>query len=151
MRTITRNGKIRQQFLNGTATASAMTRDGLLENYAIEIPGGAHLVINTSTAPIIYNKGGSILRQIEGYIGPDAFQKGLRRYLNTHAYQCADSRHLWEAFEAAAERPVNREMKSWVEQPGFPVITAGREGELVLTQKRFTYLPNDSGQSWLAP
>ena len=143
--------EIWQQFLNGT-TASAMTRDGLLENYAIEIPGGAHLVINTSTAPIIYNKGGSILRQIEGYIGPDAFQKGLRRYLNTHAYQCADSRHLWEAFEAAAERPVNAMMKNWVEQPGFPVITAGREGaSLVLTQKRFTYLPNDSGQSWLVP
>ena len=143
--------EIWQQFLNGT-TASAMTRDGLLENYAIEIPGGAHLVINTSTAPIIYNKGGSILRQIEGYIGPDAFQKGLRRYLNTHAYQCADSRHLWEAFEAASERPVNAMMKSWVEQPGFPVITAGRErGSLVLTQKRFTYLPNDSAQSWLVP
>ncbi|TFG41661.1 MAG: M1 family peptidase [Syntrophobacterales bacterium] len=143
--------EIWQQFLNGT-TASAMTRDGLLENYAIEIPGGAHLVINTSTAPIIYNKGGSILRQIEGYIGPDAFQKGLRRYLNTHAYQCADSRHLWDAFEAAAERPVNAMMKSWVEQPGFPVITATREGgRLVLTQKRFTYLPNDSGQSWLVP
>ena len=53
-----------------------MTRDGLLENYAIEIPGGAHLVINTSTAPIIYNKGGSILRQIQGYIGPDIFKKG---------------------------------------------------------------------------
>ena len=143
--------EIWQQFLNGT-TASAMTRDGLLENYAIEIPGGAHLVINTSTAPIIYNKGGSILRQIEGYIGPGTFQKGLRRYLNTHAYQCADSRHLWEAFEAASERPVNAMMKSWVEQPGFPVITAGREGDsLVLTQKRFTYLPNDSAQSWLVP
>jgi tricorn protease interacting factor F2/3 len=143
--------EIWQQFLNGT-TASAMTRDGLLENYAIEIPGGAHLVINTSTAPIIYNKGGSILRQIEGYIGPDTFQKGLQHYLNTHAYQCADSRHLWDAFEAASERPVNAMMKSWVEQPGFPVITAGREGgRLVLTQKRFTYLPNDSGQSWLTP
>jgi aminopeptidase N len=143
--------EIWQQFLNGT-TASAMTRDGLLENYAIEIPGGAHLVINTSTAPIIYNKGGSILRQIEGYIGPDAFQKGLRRYLNTHAYQCAASRQLWDAFEAASERPVNAMMKNWVEQPGFPVITAGRAGgSLVLTQKRFTYLPNDSGQSWLVP
>jgi aminopeptidase N len=143
--------EIWQQFLNGT-TASAMTRDGLLENYAIEIPGGAHLVINTSTAPIIYNKGGSILRQIEGYIGPDAFQKGLRRYLNTHAYQCAASRHLWEAFEAASERPVNAMMRSWVEQPGFPVITAARERDrLVLSQKRFTYLPNDSDQSWLVP
>ena len=53
------------QFLHGT-TATAMNRDALLENVAIEIPGGEHLVINTSTAPIIYNKGGSILQTGRG-------------------------------------------------------------------------------------
>ena len=43
-------------------------------------------------------------------------------------------------------------VKNWVEQPGFPMITAAREGDtLVLSQRRFTYLPNDSGQSWLIP
>jgi tricorn protease interacting factor F2/3 len=139
------------QFMNGTA-ASAMTRDGLLENYAIEIPGGEHLVINTSTAPIIYSKGASILRQIEGYIGPENFQKGLRRYLKTHAYGCAESRHLWEAFEAVSDRPVNALMQSWIGQPGFPLVRARREaGTLVLTQHRFTYLPNDAAQNWLIP
>jgi tricorn protease interacting factor F2/3 len=140
-----------QQFLQGT-TATAMQRDGLLENVAIEIPGGEHLVINTSTAPIIYNKGGSILRQVEGFIGSDLFQKGLRHYLQTHAYQCAESRHLWEAFEAVSDRPVTAMMKSWVEQPGFPLITVDREKDtLVLSQRRFTYLPNDSVQRWLIP
>jgi tricorn protease interacting factor F2/3 len=139
------------QFLNGT-TAGGMTRDALLENFPIEIPGGEHLVINTSTAPIIYNKGGSILRQIEGYIGPENFQHGLQRYLKTHAYGCADSRHLWEAFEAVSEKPVNAMMQSWIEQPGFPVVTARREGQtLILNQRRFTYLPNDSDQQWLIP
>ncbi len=140
-----------QQFLHGT-TATAMHRDALLENVAIEIPGGEHLVINTSTAPIIYNKGASILRQVEGYIGPAYFRKGLQQYLRTHAYQSAESRHLWEAFETASERPVTALMKNWVEQPGFPLVTVDRDKDaLVLSQRRFTYLPNDSGQKWLIP
>jgi len=140
-----------QQFLQGT-TAAAMNRDALIENVAIEIPGGEHLVINTSTAPIIYNKGASILRQVEGYIGSAHFQKGLQHYLQTHVYQSAESRHLWEAFEAVSDRPVTALMKNWVEQPGFPLITAAREHDtLVLSQRRFTYLPNDSGQKWLIP
>ncbi len=140
-----------QQFLHGT-TSTAMNRDALLENVAIEIPGGEHLVINTSTAPIIYNKGGSILRQVEGYIGPANFQQGLQHYLRTHAYQSAESHHLWEAFEAVSDRPVNALMKSWVEQPGFPLVTATRQADtLVLSQRRFTYLANDSDQQWLIP
>jgi len=139
------------QFLHGT-TATALQRDALLENVAIEIPGGEHLVINTSTAPIIYNKGGSILRQVEGYIGPEYFQQGLRHYLQTHAYRSAESRHLWEAFEAASDRPVTAMMKNWVEQPGFPLVTAARQNDtLLLSQRRFTYLPNDSCQTWLIP
>jgi tricorn protease interacting factor F2/3 len=140
-----------QQFLQST-TATAMNRDALLENVAIEIPGGEHLVINTSTAPIIYNKGGSILRQVEGYIGPAYFRKGLQHYLQTHAYQSAESRHLWEAFEAVSDRPVTALMRNWVEQPGLPLVTVAREPDaLVLSQRRFTYLPNDFGQTWLIP
>jgi tricorn protease interacting factor F2/3 len=139
------------QFMSGTS-ASAMSRDGLFENFAIEIPGGEHLVINTSTAPIIYSKGASILRQIEGYIGADNFQKGLQRYLKAHEYGSADSRHLWEAFEAVSDRPVNAMMQSWIGQPGFPIIQVRRDGRaLVLTQRRFTYLENASDQSWLIP
>jgi aminopeptidase N len=140
-----------EQFLQGT-TATAMNRDALHENVAIEIPGGEHLVINTSTAPIIYNKGGSLLRQVEGYIGADNFQNGLRHYLKTHAYRNAESHHLWEAFEAVSDCPVTAMVKNWVEQPGFPLISASRQGDtLALSQKRFTYLPNESNQTWLIP
>jgi tricorn protease interacting factor F2/3 len=143
--------EIWQQFSNGT-TGSAMARDGLIENFPIEIPGGEHLVINTSTAPIIYNKGGSILRQIEDAIGPESFQRGLQRYLTAHAYGCAESRQLWEAFEAVSDQPVSAIMQSWIEQAGLPVITAARDGgTLVLSQKRFTYLPHESAQRWMVP
>ncbi|MBT8373012.1 MAG: M1 family metallopeptidase [Deltaproteobacteria bacterium] len=140
-----------QQFLNGQ-TGSALARDALHETFAIEIPGGEHVVINASTAPIIYNKGGSILRQIQGYIGDDSFRKGLQHYLKTYEYGCAASQDLWQSFEAVSQQSINAMMKSWIEQPGFPVITAKQQDRrLVLTQKRFTYLPNDSNQKWQVP
>ncbi len=133
-------------------THTALHRDSLLNTIPIEIPGGEHVVINTATAPIIYNKGGSVLRQVKEYIGDDAFKEGLRQYLNKYAYACASSHHLWESFEEVSEKPVTEMMKSWVEQKGYPMVTVKKEGdELVFTQKRFTYLLNDSKQKWLLP
>jgi tricorn protease interacting factor F2/3 len=140
-----------QQFLWGS-TGSAMARDALLENFAIEIPGGEHVVINVSTAPIIYSKGGSILRQVEGYIGSDNFQKGLQDYLKTYEYDNAASHNLWDAFEKVSEQPIGAMMKSWIEQPGFPLITVKKQGnKLQLAQQRFSYLPADSDQTWQVP
>jgi len=140
-----------QQFLRGQ-TGTAMVRDALHETFAIEIPGGEHVVINASTAPIIYNKGGSILRQIQGYIGDDNFKTGLQHYLKTYEYGCASSHHLWESFETVSHQPISEMMKNWIEQAGFPMITVNRRGnQLVLTQQRFTYLPNNSDQKWLVP
>jgi len=133
-------------------TDAALRRDGLRETFPIEIPGGEHLVINTSTAPIIYSKGGSILRQIHGFIGEAAFQRGLRRYLRRHAYGCAGSLQFWEAFEAVSDEPVSDIMRAWVEQPGHPLVRVRREGaELILTQERFSYLPGDGGGCWPIP
>ncbi len=140
-----------QQFLY-SQTGSALTRDALHETFAIEIPGGEHVVINASTAPIIYNKGGSILRQIQGYIGDDNFKKGLQHYLKTYEYGCAASQDLWQSFEAVTRQPISELMKSWIEQPGYPQITVRRQdNRLILNQKRFTYLPGESDQKWLVP
>ena len=140
-----------QQFLWGS-TGSAMARDALLENFAIEIPGGEHVVINVSTAPIIYSKGGSILRQVEGYIGAENFQKGLQNYLKTYEYDTAASEDLWDSFEKVSEQPIGNMMKSWIEQPGFPMISVEKKGnKLRLTQQRFSYLAADSEQNWQVP
>lgn len=139
------------QFIAGGIT-DAMNRDAMHDTTPIEIAGGEHIVINSSTAPIIYSKGGAVLRQIEGYLGRDLFQRGLRRYLDTFAYQCASSNHLWETFEQATEKPVSHIMESWVSQPGFPIVDARRDGNrLILSQNRFAYLPKDFEQIWPIP
>jgi len=140
-----------EQFLQGQ-TQVALDRDALQETFSIEIPGGDHVVINASTAPIIYNKGGSILRQVESYVGKEAFRRGLGLYLRKYQYRCASSRDLWEALEEASAKPVSTMMSNWIGQPGFPMVTVEREGaNLRLTQQRFTYLNAPSDQVWLIP
>jgi len=43
-------------------------------------------------------------------------------------------------------------MKSWIEQPGHPLVEVARDvDKLVLTQRRFIYLPNESDQAWVTP
>ena len=140
-----------EQFLQGQ-TQVALDRDALRETFSIEIPGGDHVVINASTAPIIYNKGGSVLRQVEGYVGNKAFREGLGLYLRKYQYRCASSRDLWDALEEVSSKPVSKMMSNWIGQPGFPMVSAEREGgSLRLTQRRFTYLDTPSDQEWLIP
>ena len=143
--------EIWHQFIR-SQTETAQNRDALHETFAIEMPGGAQVAITTSTAPIIYSKGGSILRQLEAWIGADHFKAGLRRYLTDFAYGSAASHHLWESLSTSSGMPVAELMRSWVTQPGFPMITAERKNNtLTLSQQRFTYLPNDAAQTWIVP
>jgi aminopeptidase N len=139
------------QFLHNQ-TNVALIRDALHETFPIELPGGEHAVINASTAPIIYNKGASILRHLAGYLGEDSFKEGLRHYLREYEYSCAASRNLWKTFEKTSEKPVVSMMKSWVEQAGFPLIEVTRQAEkLHISQQRFTYLANEFDQQWVVP
>ena len=139
------------QFIR-SQTETALARDALNETIAIEMPGDSPVAINTSTAPIIYSKGGSVLRQLEAWIGPDHFKSGLRRYLADFAYDCAASHHLWESLATASGMPVVEMMRNWVAQPGFPLITVRRKGNrLTLEQRRFTYLPKENDQTWMVP
>ncbi|MDL2268469.1 M1 family metallopeptidase [Desulfosarcina sp. OttesenSCG-928-G17] len=133
-------------------TESAMSRDALHETIPIEMPGDALVAITTSTAPIIYNKGGSVLRQLEAWIGPDPFKAGLRRYLSDYAYGCAASHHLWEILAQTSGIPVDRFMENWITQPGFPLVTVRRNGDtLFFDQRRFTFLPGDTREMWMIP
>ena len=143
--------RVWEQFIH-SQTQSALARDSLIENFSIEIPSGEHVVINTSTAPLIYNKGGSILRQIEGFMGSDLFRKGIQIYLNAHAYHSAASHHLWEAFDSVSNLPVTELMQSWIEQAGHPVVEVRRQGRtLKFRQQRYTCLPHQEDQIWKIP
>ncbi len=132
-------------------TAAALSRDSLEENFAIELEEEAR--ITASTAPIIYNKGGSILRMATAYLG-DQVKAALKDYFEWHAFSTAESSDLWEAFgRAAQDELIAKMMITWVKQPGHPLIDVKQENNtLVFSQERFTFL-NDRKheEEWIIP
>src|SRR2546422_11541368 len=86
---------------------------------------------------------------------------GVRAYLTQHACANADTGDLWAALGKASRQPIPDVMDGWIFTPGYPLVSARVEGrELVLSQQRFTYLPDppegtepsgEPGQRWRVP
>jgi puromycin-sensitive aminopeptidase len=102
---------------------------------------------------LTYQKGGALLRMLEQYLGAERFREGVSHYLRTHAYANTETSDLWDAIEDTSGEPVRRIMDSWIWQPGYPLVTARAVGhELVLTQRRFSFDPDDASTSrWAIP
>ena len=118
----------------------AMDIDSLTTTRAIEYP-----VISPSDADgmfdlITYEKGGSILRMLEQFLGEDIFREGVSRYLTIHSFSNTETDDLWNSLEEVSKLPVKRMMDTWIFQPGHPVISYNLNGEkLSLNQKIFIY------------
>jgi puromycin-sensitive aminopeptidase len=136
------------------ARAAALSVDGLLSSRPIEYPVYAPNDADAMFDILTYEKGASVLRMLEQYIGPTVFRDGVRQYLRTHAYANADTKDLWAALGAVARQPVPELMNGWIFQPGFPLVTAEiHDQELRLSQQQFTYLTQEPKpeQLWQIP
>lgn len=131
---------------------SGLARDSLVETMSVELPGDVEASINSASAPIIYDKGASILRMLVGYLGEDKFKKGIQYFLNKYKFSCATSQEYWKAFEKATGEPINEFAECWVYQAGYPILEVKKKGnELFFTQQTFTFIPHRSDKSWLIP
>jgi puromycin-sensitive aminopeptidase len=137
----------------GVSRAAAFSVDGLHSTRPIEYPVQAPKDADAMFDVLTYEKGASVLRMLEQHIGPAVFRDGVRDYLRAHAYGNADTNDLWISLGKIAKQPVPELMDGWIFQPGYPLITAeiNPSGRLVLSQQRFTYLPNPSPGTWQIP
>src|SRR5690606_32077123 len=71
---------------------------------------------------ITYQKGGAVIRMLEGYVGADAWREGVRNYMKTHAYGNTVSDDLWRAVQASAGKPILDIAHDFTLQPGVPLI-----------------------------
>src|SRR5919197_65883 len=127
----------------GVSRASALLVDGLHSSRPIEFPVEAPHDADAMFDVLTYEKGASVLRMLEQYLGAEVFRDGVRRYLCDHAYANAETGDLWTALGYASREDVPALMNGWIFQPGYPLITArlgDDEATLILTQERFTYL-----------
>ncbi len=141
----------------------ALALDGLHMTRPIEYSVQTPDEVDSMFDPLTYEKGGSLLRMLEQYLGMERFREGVRGYLARHRLGNTETTDLWDAIEdAAVGEPIRALMDSWIRQGGHPLVTARAEGpEVLLTQEPFSYLPvadrpvgsepSAIGSSWLVP
>jgi aminopeptidase N len=112
----------------------------------VQTPSEIDAIFDTIT----YEKGASVVRMVESYVGADTFRRGVNAYLSAHAYGNATSEDFWKAIAATSGKPVERILPTFVNQPGFPLIEVslactGSQASVALRQQRFTL--EGSGES----
>jgi puromycin-sensitive aminopeptidase len=101
---------------------------------------------------LTYQKGGSVVRMLEQYLGEEAFRTGVKLYLERYRFGNTETTDLWDALEEATGRPARRIMDSWIFQPGFPLVRATIDGRRVtFAQRRFTYGDAAEPAVWSIP
>jgi puromycin-sensitive aminopeptidase len=121
--------------------AAAMQVDGLKSTRPIEFPVERPEEAAGMFDVLTYEKGASVLRMLEQYLGNDSFRDGIRLYLRRHAYANAETTDLWDALEESTHQPARALMDSWIFQAGYPLLSVEKDGRgLVLSQRLFRYL-----------
>lgn len=107
---------------------------------------------------ITYQKGSAVISMLEGYVGPDAWRTGVRRYIKAHAYGNTVSDDLWREIEKAAGKPITAIAHDYTLQPGVPLIHVGEpvceagKTTLQLTQSEFSKdQPDKQPLKWRVP
>ncbi len=110
---------------------------------------------------ITYEKGGAVLRMLEGFLGADKFRDGIRLYMRRHRESNATADDLWGALAEASGQPIVDMANGWIRQTGYPVIDLSLEGDgrtVRLKQRRFfaepgaeARVPGAANTRWLVP
>uniref|UniRef100_A0ACD5UYG8 Uncharacterized protein n=1 Tax=Avena sativa TaxID=4498 RepID=A0ACD5UYG8_AVESA len=137
-------------FIEGTI--STLRSDSLAGSHPIEVEIHHISEIDGIFDDIIYNKGGTILRMLQSYLGTERFQKALAAYIKKYAYSNANTEDLWAVLEAETGEPLKDYMSAWTKKPGYPVINVKREGKGIhLEQDPFSLDGSSRSGLWDVP
>jgi puromycin-sensitive aminopeptidase len=142
----------------GLSRSAAFDTDALASTRPIEYPVVSPADADGMFDVLTYEKGASVVRMLEQYLGAERFRAGIRRYMARHQYGNTETSDLWDALEAETGEPVRRIAESWIFQGGFPEVTVepGGDGRVTLGQERFRFgLDGDGttnvGERWAVP
>lgn len=121
--------------------SSGMFADSILSTHAIS--SGIKSVEEAFEVfdQISYEKGASVLRMTENFIGKEKFRKGVSLYLKNFAHSNATRKDFWEMLSRVSGITyLDKLIETWVTKSGHPVILASRNNtEITLLQQRFTF------------
>jgi puromycin-sensitive aminopeptidase len=133
--------------------SAAFEVDSLASTRSVEYPVEAPADCDGMFDVLTYQKGGSLLRMLEQYLGEEDFRRGVSHYLSKHEYGNTETSDLWDAIEEANPgTPVRALMDSWIWQPGYPLVSARVDGStLVLQQQRYAFGDTDDPTLFVVP
>ncbi|MEA3054858.1 MAG: puromycin-sensitive aminopeptidase, partial [Actinomycetota bacterium] len=137
-------------FTNERAAAFAV--DSLECTRPIEYPVMSPADADGMFDVLTYQKGASVLRMLQQFLGEDGFRAGIRLYLRSREYGNAETTDLWDAIEEATGEPVRHIMDTWIFQGGHPMVGIDTDGDTVtIDQHVFRFLPSDDAATWAVP
>jgi puromycin-sensitive aminopeptidase len=138
--------------------AAALGLDALAETHPIYVKVRTPSEATQNFDLITYEKGASVVRMIERFLGAETFREGVRRYIRAHGEGNAVAADLWNALAEASGQDVEPVVRAWIEQPGFPLLRlrrSERDGRswLRFEQERFLSNPKAKrpGALWPVP
>ncbi|HEX2849511.1 MAG TPA: M1 family metallopeptidase [Acidimicrobiales bacterium] len=140
----------------GASRVEAQVVDATTETRPIEFPVVAPEDAEGMFDVLTYEKGASVVRMLEQYLGGERFRDGIRHYMQVHQYGNTETTDLWDAIEETTGEPVRSTMDSWIFQGGYPLVSVDVSGDgegVVLTQRRFRFRPSpdDTTVRWQVP
>jgi alanyl aminopeptidase len=138
---------------------AVMDQDSLVTARRIRQPIAGNDDIAGAFDGITYQKGAAVIEMFEGWVGEEGFRKGVRRYLESHAWGNATADDFVASIAEATTIPaVVPAFRSFLDQPGVPLVTAepdcgGGVPKLLLWQRRFlpTGSTGSAQQTWEVP
>ena len=136
---------------------SAMLLDSLQAAHPIRAEIANAEEAGESFDAITYEKGGAVLRMIEGFLGEEKFRDGIRLYMRRHREANATADDLWGALAEASGQPIVALRRTVIRKVGYLVtpLSLDPSGKVSLAQRRFFADPDarEAGEptTWLVP
>ncbi|HEX6795063.1 MAG TPA: M1 family metallopeptidase, partial [Casimicrobiaceae bacterium] len=137
--------------------ADAIEADSLSSARRIRQPIETRGDIANAFDSITYQKGATVIGMFEGWLGEDAFRRGVLDYLDAHRYASATADDFLGALSAASSRPVTPAFATFLDQNGVPQLRvdldcSARPVQLSLAQHRHVAAGEMAGlQRWDIP
>ena len=101
---------------------------------------------------LTYQKGSTVLRMFETFIGEETFKDGVRKYLKKYEYKNTHSSDLWNELTSASSYNLSEILPTWIQQEGYPIVNIEKEGSsFKISQKKYLIDGSTDSSLWSVP
>ncbi|KAF3450566.1 hypothetical protein FNV43_RR06655 [Rhamnella rubrinervis] len=138
------------QFLDFSTEGLSM--DALEISHPIEVEvDHARSVLEIFDA-ISYEKGSSVIRMLQNYLGYEIFQKCLSSYMKRYAGGNTKTEDLWSILSEESGIKVSSMMDDWTKKKGYPVISVKINDHILeFEQSQFQTSGKNGDGQWIVP